>query len=326
MHITRDTPPNAVAWTRSKEKNDMRHHLAQRPAVARGRFRIVGILGAGGMGVVYDAIDRQSGRRVAVKVLRRRDRRAAQRELEREALAMALVSSSRTCRVFDVSTVAGYPCLAMERLVGETLQTRLSARRMATREVIETAAQIAAALAAVHRAGLVHFDLKPANVFLMSDGIKLLDFGLTVAAGAGGGSMADSRTDEPVLGTTNYIAPERILRRPADPRSDLFSLGALIYEMAAGRPPFAASSPAEVLFNVLEAEPPPIKNLTSAAATAVDRLARRLLAKNPAHRCRTAREVRRTLEAMRTRRQTAARFASPASTFDRDTRCVPCVH
>jgi serine/threonine protein kinase len=269
------------------------------------------------MGVVYEAIDVRSCRRVALKVLRqgRTDPTSAYRALEREAVAMMRVGGSRVCRVHDLTECDGQPCLVMERLVGCTLQARLAAGTMGVRTAIDTATQIAAALETIHRAGLMHQDIKPANVFITESGrIKILDFGLATPADEPAGDHdACRRVHQDVLGTASYIAPERILRAPVDQRSDLFSLGTVIYEMAFGRSPVAAASPAEALFNVLESDPPPVATLRSTAAIAVDRLARILLDKNPARRCQSASEVPRALTRMQTDRPQRAR----STTVDR---------
>jgi serine/threonine protein kinase len=286
---------------------------------AAERYWIVQRLGSGGMGVVYEAIDVRSYRRVALKVLRqgRTDPASAYRALAREAVAMTLVGGSGVCRVYDLTECYGQPCLVMERLVGSTLQARLAAGTLGIPTAIDAATQIAAALEAIHRAGLIHQDIKPANVFITESGrIKILDFGLAATADEPAGDHAACRQVHPdVLGTASYIAPERILRAPVDQRSDLFSLGTVIYEMAFGRSPFAAASAAEALFNVLESDPPPV-TLRSTAAIAVDRLARILLDKNPARRYQSASEVRRALTRMQTDRPQRARH----TTIDRALR------
>ncbi|HMF94499.1 MAG TPA: serine/threonine-protein kinase [Vicinamibacterales bacterium] len=290
------------------------------------RYQVVGTLGVGGMGVVFDAVDTLTRRPVALKfsLATPQSAHAAKQRLDREAEAMIRSNDRRVCTVYDVADCDGWPCIAMERLDGRTLQAKLTAGPLDTFDVIDVAAEIAGALAAVHRAGLVHQDIKPANVFVTTDGhIKLLDFGLAVPCGSlPAGPGWGCKTGRPsVLGTTNYISPERILRLPADPRSDLFSLGAVVYEMAAGRPPFAARSTADALMNVLESDPPAIGRLQSATARALDRLARTLLEKDPDLRCQSAAEVRKALLALRKgRSHSAGRVTFRRSIHTRSTR------
>ena len=279
----------------------MRHRTPNQrecPRPAAQRYWIVQRLGSGGLGVVYEAIDARPSGRVALKVLRqgRSDPASARNALEREAAAMTRAAGPGVCRAYGVSECCGQPCLVMERLVGCTLQARLAARRMHMRSAIAMAAQIAAALQTIHRAGVIHSDIKPANVFITERGrIKILDFGLATTTDApAAGSGAGRAAAHDVLGTASYIAPERILGATVDERSDLFSLGAVLYEMAFGRSPFAAATPAEVIFNVLENDPPSAP-MQSGGAVAFERLVRILLDKNPARRCRSAAEVRRAL-------------------------------
>jgi len=261
------------------------------------------------MGVVYSAVDLQSNRRVAVKVLRRGDAdpALAASALEREALAMTLVGGSRVPAVYGVDVCCGQPCLVMERLVGCTLKDRLRTGPMDMQTAIDLAIQIAEALERIHRAGLMHLDIKPANVFITETGrVKILDFGLATPIDDRGAGAAAQRPAEEVLGTASYISPERILRAPVDERSDLFSLGTVLYEMAFGRSPFAASTPAESIFNVLESDPPAVAP-QSDIAVGIHRLVRLLLEKNPARRCQSAADARRALTSLRTLRPRRAR-------------------
>jgi serine/threonine protein kinase len=270
-----------------------------------GRYRIVGQLGVGGMGIVYLASDLRLDREVAVKVVRkdRADGPGAFRQLEREAAAMVRANGPHVCSVYDLTEWDGRPCLVIERLVGDTLEARIASGRVETMELLDIAEQLAEALEAVHRVGLIHQDIKPSNVFVTTTGlIKLLDFGLAEACGVAPNDTAFGHRSarHSVLGTANYIAPERILRRPVDHRSDLFSLGAVIYEMTTGRQPFAGASSAEALFNVLDSTPPPIRTVTSGRPVAIGRLVRKLLEKSPERRYRSAAGVRRDLADMRT--------------------------
>jgi serine/threonine protein kinase len=262
------------------------------------RYQVLGLLGAGGMGFVYEAVDSTLHRRVALKFARDvTHRQRASQQLAREAAAMALPGDARVCAVYDLATTRGRTCLVMEHLVGCTLAARLDAGPLETSEVIDIAMQVALALESVHGVGLVHQDIKPANIFLTGTGlVKLLDFGLaTVAGTASRSTAAEKKTRGGAMGTPNYIATERLLQRPADMRSDLFSLGVVIYEMATGRPPFAAAAPLQVLVNVLEANPAPIRTLAPKRPAALDQIVRKLLAREVDGRYRTAAEVRKAL-------------------------------
>jgi serine/threonine-protein kinase len=282
----------------------------RRDSGSKERYRIVGTLGTGGMAVVLDAIDTVFGGHVALKFTRTPDAGAFARALlEQEAEAMTRANDRRICGVYGVAECEGWPCLVMERLVGQTLQAKLAAGPLEPSDAIAIAAEIVSALAAVHRIGMVHQDVKPANVFITATGrIKLLDFGLATRRGAfptrSGSGRKGGRPS--VLGTTNYIAPERILRLPADPRSDLFSLGSMMYEMVAGTSPFAAATTAEALMNVLEKDPPALDLPRSAAGRALERLIRKLLAKDPDHRYQSATDVRKALSILRSSRPQAA--------------------
>jgi eukaryotic-like serine/threonine-protein kinase len=285
----------------------MQDHTARdRRRTSENRFWLVSRLGSGGTAVVYEAVDARSFRRVALKGLRGAciDPTPARRVLEHEAAAMETARGSRICRCYGVEECYGQPWLVMERLVGGTLRSRLAAGPIGIWAAIDLAAQIASALETIHRAGLVHSDIKPANVFITESGrVKIIDFGLATTA-------TERSTLDDVLGTARYISPERILRAPFDHRSDLFSLGAVLYEMAFGRSPFAAATTADVVFKVLDAEPPPIAGLGSTTALAVDRLARTLLDKNAARRCQSATDVRRALARMQ--RTQSRRTVHPA--------------
>jgi eukaryotic-like serine/threonine-protein kinase len=297
------------------------------PSGARlGPYEILSPLGAGGMGEVYEARDTRLDRTVAVKVLP--ERMALNPELrarfEREARAVSKLSHPNICTLHDVGEAqlpaagegvggpAGgpgggraVPYLVMEHLDGETLEARL--RRggaLPTREVLEIGRQIALALAAAHRQGVVHRDLKPANVMLTRGGVKLLDFGLARLlreAEALSESALDVMVTEAqeapltgegtILGTFFYMAPEQLEGREADARSDLFALGAVLYEMATGRRAFEGTTRASVIAAVLEREPEPICGSDALAPPALDHVVSRCLAKDPEERWQSARDV-----------------------------------
>ena len=289
-----------------------RHTDGTRTAGGDGRYRIVEPLGAGGMGIVYLAFDLRLQRDVALKVARKTaaDGPGVFRQLEREAAAMVRATGPQVCSVYDLTEFDGRPCLVMERLVGCTLEALIAGGAMATLELLAIAEQLARGLDAVHRAGLIHLDIKPSNVFVTTTGqVKLLDFGLAEPRIAAAGDRASGlrAARESVRGTASYMAPERILRQPVDQRSDLFSLGAIVYEMATGRQPFAGASSAEALFNVLDSTPPAIRTGHIGPAGRDRPAVRRLLAKSPERRYVSAAAVRKDLVAMRTDQSTPVR-------------------
>jgi hypothetical protein len=270
-----------------------------------GPYEIVGTLGAGGMGEVYRARDTRLDRDVAIKVLpvafvQDPDRLA---RFDREAKAIAALSHPNILAIYDTGTHDGHPYVVTELLEGETLRTRL-ASALPARKAIEYAVQIARGLAAAHDKGLVHRDLKPENVFVLEDGqVKILDFGLAravpgSAAGSGASETVAALTDPgSVLGTVGYMAPEQVRGRAMDARSDLFALGALLYEMVAGRPAFTRETAADTMSAILKEDAP---DLTGSAerSPALDRIIRHCLEKNPTERFQSARDVAFALEAL----------------------------
>jgi serine/threonine protein kinase len=269
---------------------------------AISHYRIVGKLGTGGMGVVYEAEDTRLPRRVALKFLSEElasDADAARR-FAREAATIALLSHPNICTIFEIDTYEGRQFIAMERLDGVNLKTHMSRQRLSTTEVAQIALQITDALDAAHQKGIVHRDIKPGNVIVGDSGhVKVLDFGLArrfrLADDTEGAGLMGSTLPGRPLGTANYMAPERILQMPLDPRSDLFSLGVVMFEMATGRLPFAGASPGETVTNVLEREPPPLTSLSSHSKH-LEKVVRRLLHKDAADRFQSAAVLRTALE------------------------------
>ena len=267
------------------------------------RFQSVTPLGAGGMGVVYAATDTWTNQGVALKVAhpRRGRRPESNRQLRHEAAALALVNDPHVCSIAGMTRLRGRPCLVLERLVGESLQARLTRGRMGTMELLDVAVQLTQALQAIHAAGVVHQDIKPANIVLTRTGVvKVIDFGIAALTGApsDGASSEDAPVRPPLLGSASYVSPERLLRRPADPRSDLFSLGIVLYEMATGVPPFRGDTPGEMLMNVLDAHPLPVLELAPDRPPALARLVQRLLARRVGDRYASATAVLRQLRSI----------------------------
>ena len=229
-----------------------------------GPYEILDALGAGGMGEVYRARDSRLGRDVALKVLpadRARDPDRLRR-FETEARAVAALTHPHILAVHDVGTEDGLAFVVFELLEGRTLRRVLEAGPLAPRRVAEYAVQVCRGLAAAHDKGIVHRDLKPENLLLTRDGqVKILDFGLAkLVHGDESGSGETSTTTDAgvVLGTAGYMSPEQARGRPADARSDLFSLGAVLYEMLSGRRPFAGDTAADTLSAILHRDPPEI--------------------------------------------------------------------
>ena len=201
-----------------------------------GRYRIQRILGEGGMGVVYGALDESLGRPVAIKMIRQAnaDKRTRER-LRREARAAASVSHPNICQLYEVSEEDGELFIVMELLEGESLATRIGRQPLSLSEATEATLSILAALEALHRRGIVHRDLKPSNVFLTPVGLKLLDFGLARPMDSAS-AQTEARLTLPgtIVGTPHYLAPEQLLDQRVDARSDLFAAGAVIFEMLSG--------------------------------------------------------------------------------------------
>jgi len=281
------------------------------PAATRlGPYEIVGLLGSGGMGEVYRAHDPRLGRDVAIKVLPAAVRADPERlrRFEQEARAAGALNHPNVLAVLDVGTHDGFPYVVSELLEGETLRQRLRVGVTPTKAT-EYAVQIALGLAAAHEKGITHRDLKPENLFLTRDGrVKILDFGLAKlsepAVGDGGASEAQtlSHDTEPgaILGSVGYMSPEQVRGMPADHRSDVFSLGAVLYEMLAKRRAFAGESSPEVLTAILREDPPELSSSEHNLSPALGRIVRRCLEKRPEDRFHSAHDLALALEALST--------------------------
>lgn len=268
-------------------------------------YRISGKLGTGGMGIVYEADDTRLPRKVALKFLpdELADDADAVRRFAREAATIALISHPNICTIFEVDTYEGRQFIAMERIEGVNLKSFMAQQDLDTARIVDLALQITGALAAAHAKGVVHRDIKPGNVMVGLDGhAKVLDFGLARQfrlPGSGETGLEGSTIPGRPLGTANYMAPERILQLPLDPRSDLFSLGVILYEMATGRLPFAGGTPAETVSNVLDRDPKPMAALAPHHPPALEHVVSRLLAKRAADRYQTAEQLAEALGGIR---------------------------
>jgi serine/threonine protein kinase len=256
------------------------------------------------MGVVYDAEDTRLPRRVALKFLppELAADQEASRRLQREAETIALLNHPNICTIYEIEEHEGRRFIAMERVDGTNLKLHMTRKTLTDSEVVDIARQVAAALQAAHESGVVHRDIKPANIMIGPAGqVKVLDFGLArrfKMPDTGEITMYGSTIPGRPLGTANYMAPERILQGPLDPRSDLFSLGVVIYEMATGRLPFAGASPHETVTNILEKDPIPITELAPQRPAALGGFVARLLSKPVGGRYQSAEEAMVDLDAM----------------------------
>ena len=269
-----------------------------------GPYRVLEKLGAGGMGEVYKAKDTRLDRSVAIKILPPEfsgdpDRRT---RFEREAKTIAGLAHPHICTLHDVGDHDGSLYLVMEHLVGDTLADRLQKGPLPLEQALTVATEIADALAAAHRQGVIHRDLKPGNVMLTKGGAKLLDFGLAKLAGHGAEPAAAQLASAPtrslpmtaegtIVGTLPYMAPEQIEGKPADARTDLWALGAILYEMLTGKRAFEGASAASLIAAILDHEPEPIATLRRLTPPGVDRLVRRCLAKDPDARWQSASDL-----------------------------------
>lgn len=254
-----------------------------------GGYRIVRVVGGGGMGQVYEAFDAELARAVALKVMRpeRAAKPDARERFLREARALAAVSNPHVVAIHHVGQHDGQPFLVMELITGETLDARMRVGPPAVVQLVQTAREIATGLAAAHRAGVIHRDIKPDNVIVTTpDGVaKLIDFGLAHTARVGG----DGRR---TVGTPLYMSPEQVLGQPVTVRSDLFSLGVLLYRMASGKLPFEGASLLEWRTRLLSPQPPePVERHNPAVPPPLADLIHRLLAKEPESRPESARAV-----------------------------------
>jgi serine/threonine-protein kinase len=332
-----DDPPRGrlqalLGWLKNQGTSEPRHPAAsplgdsvsppREPGVpARvGRYAIAHRLGEGGMGVVYAAVDERLERPVAVKLMRPfAGDETARRRFWREARVAASVSHPHICHLYEVGEDGGEPFIAMELLEGEPLSERLRSGPLSVEQALPVTLEILDALAALHARGIVHRDLKPSNVFLTPHGVKLLDFGLARPIGplpGGAAGSLDALTATGVLlGTPHYMPPEQVTGDGLDARGDLFAVGAVLFEMLAGRRAFEGRNAVEILHATLYEQPPALTG--SPAVVAVDRVVRRALAKRPEERPESAASMAAQLRAI-----TGAQEGAPTAVARPLTRLV----
>ena len=267
-----------------------------------GPYEILAPLGAGGMGEVYRARDTRLERKVAIKILPSHlsENPILRQRFEHEAKAISSLNHPHICVLYDIGNQDGIQFLVMECVEGETLAKRLEKGPLPLEQMLKYGTQIADALDKAHRTGVVHRDLKPGNVILTGSGAKLLDFGLAKTApplAAGETLTAAAMRTTPVtqqgtiVGTFQYMSPEQVEGKEVDARSDIFSLGSVLYEMLTGRQAFPGKSQLSVASAILEKEPEPISALQPLTPPALDRTIRVCLAKDPEDRWQTARDL-----------------------------------
>jgi Tol biopolymer transport system component len=279
------------------------------PNTTIGQYNVVSKIGEGGMGEVWRARDTKLSRDVAIKVLPAAFSTDAERlrRFEQEAQAAGALNHPNILVIFHIGMHEGAPYIVSELLEGETLRERMAGAALPQRKAIDYALQTAHGLAAAHEKGIIHRDLKPENLFVTKDGrVKILDFGLAKLMGVGDGTQ--SQTEVPtrrvdtdpgvVMGTIGYMSPEQLRGRPTDHRSDIFSFGAILYEMLSGKRAFRGESTADTMSAILREDPPDLSSTNKNIAPALERVVNHCLEKNPEERFHSARDLAFAVEAL----------------------------
>ena len=276
--------------------------MALAPSTRLGPYEVLSLIGRGGMGEVYRARDTRLDRTVAIKIVSEElSNSTTSQRFEREARAISSLNHPNICTLHDIGRDNGDQYLVLEYVEGETLAARIRKGRLSVDQVLRYAIQIADALDEAHRNGVIHRDLKPGNIMLTKSGVKVLDFGLAKLNSVVSGGSATKETlaltrEGAVIGTVQYMAPEQLQGKQIDLRSDIFAFGAVVYEMITGRKAFEGSDQASVTAAILHADPQPPAMLQPQMPTALDRVIRKCLAKDPQDRWQTARDLKDELQ------------------------------
>jgi eukaryotic-like serine/threonine-protein kinase len=300
-----------------------------------GHYRITAAIGAGGMGEVYRATDTKLGRDVAIKMLPAAVAQDAERlaRFEREARSLASLNHPNIVTIFSVEEASGSRFLAMELVEGEGLDTLLAPGGLALPRFFEIAVPLADALSAAHERGIVHRDLKPGNVMVTPEGrVKVLDFGLAKLEAAGSNpnltstpteSRADLTSEGQIFGTVAYMSPEQARGGKVDARSDVFSLGVVLYQMVTGERPFQGASAVDMISSILRDTPPPVTDRRADVPPHLARVLRRCLEKDPRDRYQTSRDIYNELRDLRTETSSVSAAPSPPSAAAAGAKAVP---
>ncbi len=278
------------------------------PAQTLGRYRLLGELGRGAMGVVYRAEDPMLSRTVAIKTISMvadaEERAEYEKRFYQEAKAAGGLSHPNVVTIYDIGHAGDVVYMAMEYVEGTELRDLLQGGRLDAAAAVDIAAQVAEGLAYAHARGVVHRDVKPANIMVSRDGpAKIMDFGIARMR------ASDVKTQTGMLlGSPKYMAPEQLLGGPVDPRCDIFSLGVVLYEALTGAPPFSGADISQIMYQIVHATPPPPSAVNSRVPPMLDLIVAKALAKDPAARYQDARALAADLRACRA--QVAARAAA----------------
>jgi serine/threonine protein kinase len=296
-------------------------------------YRILSLLGSGGMGQVYLCQDTRLGRKVAVKVLpgELTQNRERVRRLEQEAFAASALNHPNIITIFEIAEAEGLHFIVTEYIDGQTLRQKMTGSRMQFRELLDIAIQGASALTAAHEAGIVHRDIKPENVMIRRDGyIKVLDFGLAKLIELSSEEPAETITDEAskkpdfrtdpgrLVGTAQYMSPEQVMGLPLDGRSDIFSLGVVIYELITGRAPFEGKTPHEITAAITGREPLPLALYSREIPSELERIVNRTLEKDREERYQVAKDLLLDLKSLKLTLDVEARMQRTSMITPRD--------